>query len=184
MAGTHPGGTPQALGIEGRPREGRRHSAKASLDEKLGPNVSSGTQGETARNAKSRDFVGKLPMKQRATHNAPAHLRPDTKAWWLSVHQEYDLAEHHVRLLTLAAEAFDRACEAREILARDGIVIGGREAAVRPHPAVAIERDARIAFARLIAQLNLDVDSPVDSSMRAAQRSARPGGWRGHGPAS
>ena len=64
-------------------------------------------------------------------------------------------------------------------LAKDGIVIGGREAAVRPHPCIAIERDARIAFARLVAQLNLDAEWPVDSGTRAAQRSTRPGGWRG-----
>ena len=118
-------------------------------------------------------------MKNSAL-KTPAHLRPDTRAWWQSVHQDYDLEEHHSRLLTLACEAWDRAGQARGILARDGIVIAGREAAARPHPAVAIERDARIAFARLIAQLNLDAEWPADGdAMRAAERSTRPGGWRG-----
>ena len=115
------------------------------------------------------------------TNRAPAHLRPDTKAWWLHVHAGWRLEEHHSRLLTMAAEAWDRACEAREILAKDGIVIGGREAAVRPHPCIAIERDARIAFARLVAQLNLDGDTAavtVDPNVRAARRSTRPGGWK------
>src|SRR5262245_19627527 len=83
------------------------------------------------------------------------------------------------RLLTMACEAWDRACEAREILARDGIVIGGRQAAVRPHPAVAIERDARIAFSKLVAQLSLDGDpSEIDPNVRAARRSTRVGGWK------
>ena len=68
-------------------------------------------------------------MKQLATFDAPAHLRPNTKAWWQSVHRDYDLEEHHSRLLTMACEAWDRACQAREILAKDGIVIAGREAA-------------------------------------------------------
>jgi phage terminase small subunit len=117
---------------------------------------------------------------KNSTLKAPSHLRPDTRTWWQSVHQDYDLEEHHSRLLTMACEAWDRACQAREIMAKDGIVIGGREAAVRPHPCIAIERDSRIAFARLIAQLNLDADLPVDPSMRSAQRSTRPGGWRGH----
>ena len=85
----------------------------------------------------------------------------------------------HSRLLTLGAEAWDRCCQAREILAKDGIVIGGREAAARPHPCIAIERDSRIAFARLVAQLNLDAELPAEPGMRAAQRSTRPGGWRG-----
>ena len=103
------------------------------------------------------------------------------------MHEGYELAEHHSRLLTMACEAWDRACEAREILAKDGIVIGGREAAVRPHPCIAIERDSRTAFARLIAQLNLDGDVPeVDPNVRAARRSSRPGGWKApsNGPAN
>ena len=63
-------------------------------------------------------------MKQHATFDAPAHLRPNTKAWWQSVHRDYDLEEHHSRLLTMACEAWDRACQAREILAKDGILLG------------------------------------------------------------
>jgi hypothetical protein len=35
--------------------------------------------------------------------------------------------QHHTRLLTMAAEAWDRDCQAREILAEDGILLG-REA--------------------------------------------------------
>jgi phage terminase small subunit len=121
---------------------------------------------------------------KNSTLKAPAHLRPDTRAWWQSVHLDYDLGEHHSRLLTMACEAWDRPCQAREILAKDGIVIGGREAAARPHPAVAIERDARIAFARLVAQLSLDEELPAEPDMRAARRSIRPGGWRGYGSAN
>src|SRR5262245_4693999 len=118
-------------------------------------------------------------MKNSLT--APSHLHTATQEWWLSVHRDYDLAEHHTRLLTLACEAWDRAWQAREIMAEDGIVIGGREAAVRPHPCIAIERDSRLAFARLVAQLNLDGDtSEIDPNVRAARRSSRVGGWRGH----
>jgi len=111
---------------------------------------------------------------------APAHLRPDTAEWFQSVHQDYALLEHHERLLLLACEAFDRCCEAREILAKRGIIIGGRQAAARPHPAVAIERDARLAFAHLLAQLSLDEETGPDPVMRAAHRSNRPGGWKAH----
>ena len=85
---------------------------------------------------------------------APEWLRPETAAWWLDVVGSYDLEPHHVRLLSLAAEAWDRSSEAREVIARDGIVIttpGG----VRAHPAVAIERDARLAFARLLREIDL-----------------------------
>ena len=116
---------------------------------------------------------------KNSTLKGPAHLRPDTRAWWLYVHSNWRLEAHHSRLLEMACDAWDRYHEAREILARDGIVVGGRQAAVRPHPCIAIERDNRIVFARLIAQLNLDGDpSEVDPNVRAARRSTRPGGWK------
>jgi phage terminase small subunit len=67
----------------------------------------------------------------------------------------YVLEEHHVRILTLAGEAWDRCAEARERIAKDGLTVDGREA-MKTHPCVAIERDARAAFARLVAQLGLD----------------------------
>jgi hypothetical protein len=41
-------------------------------------------------------------------------LRPATRAWFSSVLAEYQLEPHHIRLLTLAAESWDRCCEARE----------------------------------------------------------------------
>lgn len=93
-------------------------------------------------------------------HRAPAHLQPATRAWFVSVAQDYALEQHHFRLLQLAAEAWDRSQEAREILAKDGIIVNGREGP-KPHPAVAIERDSRLAFARLVRELDLDVDAPV-----------------------
>src|SRR4030095_14523590 len=69
--------------------------------------------------------------------------------------------------------------QAREILAEDGILLGRDGVPGRVHPCIAVERDARIAFARLIAQLNLDGETPqVDPNVRAATRSTRPGGWR------
>ena len=51
----------------------------------------------------------------------PAHLRPETSAWWLAVQEEYELEPHHVRILTLAAEAWDRGQEARETIDTEGI---------------------------------------------------------------
>ena len=91
---------------------------------------------------------------------APDWLRPETAAWWLDVVSSYDLEAHHVRLLSLAAEAWDRSSEAREVIARDGIVIT-TQSGVRAHPAVSIERDARLAFARLLRELDLDGGAPL-----------------------
>jgi len=69
---------------------------------------------------------------------------------------ESGLEEHHVRLLTLAAEAWDRAQEARVALAQHGTTYTDRFGQPRARPEVNIERDARIAFARLLRELDLD----------------------------
>jgi P27 family predicted phage terminase small subunit len=94
---------------------------------------------------------------------APAHLSDASRAWWRSVVREYQLEAHHLRLLQAAAECWDRLQEARQLLARDGLVIGGREGGMRPHPAAAIERDSRIGFARLVRELDLDVEPPASA---------------------
>jgi hypothetical protein len=101
------------------------------------------------------------PVQTR--NSAPAHLRPDTAAWWSSVSAAYRLGSHQLRILTLAAEAWDRGVEAREAIAQVGSVYIDRFAQPRARPEVAIERDSRVAFARLVRELCLDVDSPGES---------------------
>ena len=62
----------------------------------------------------------------KKTQAAPAHLEPDTAAWFDCVLADYELERHHVRLLTLAAEAWDRCVEARKRLAKEPKVnVGG-----------------------------------------------------------
>jgi len=87
---------------------------------------------------------------------APSHLSKASAAWWRSVVGTYDLEQHHERVLTLAATAYDRATEARETLAEDGTYFRDKHGAPKAHPAVSVERDARLAFARLIRELDLD----------------------------
>lgn len=104
---------------------------------------------------------------------APDHLRPQTAQWWLAVHKDYDLESHHSRLLTLAAEAFDRAEQAREMLDRDGICIPTGGGGLKAHPAAAIERDSRLAFARLLRELDLDFDGTPSTARPPALLSNR-----------
>ena len=104
--------------------------------------------------------------KPAAITAAPTHLATSTRVWWTTVVREYELEPHHLKLLQHAAEAWDRSQEARELLARDGLVIEGREGGKRPHPAVAIEHNSRIAFARLIRELDLDVEPPRSDGRR------------------
>ena len=101
---------------------------------------------------------------------APAHLAPETRKWFTEVVTTYQLEPHHIRLLQLAGEAWDRCQQAREAIARDGLIA---LTTGKAHPAVAIERDSRLAFARLIRELNLDAEPPASWSRPPALHSNR-----------
>ena len=103
-------------------------------------------------------YFGGLNLKR-----APRHLQPKTRKWVNSVLGEYELESHHAKLLTLAAEAWDRCQEARRTLAAEGCTYINRFNEPRAHPCVAIERDSRIAYARLLRELALDVNEPPES---------------------
>lgn len=93
---------------------------------------------------------------------APRHLREATRAWWRGVVADYALDPHHLRLLALCCEAWDRAQEAREVLEAEGTYVTDRFGQRKAHPAVAVERDARIGFARLLRELDLDAEPTPD----------------------
>jgi phage terminase small subunit len=97
----------------------------------------------------------------------PKHLRPDTAAWFAGIVAEYELDSHHLRLLTKACEAWDRSEQAREAVAKLGMTYEDRFGAPRARPEIAIERDSRLAFARLVRELGLDVAPPAESRPNA-----------------
>jgi phage terminase small subunit len=96
----------------------------------------------------------------------PKHLRPATRRWFQSVLEDYSLEPHHIKLLTAAADAWDRMCDARDALARHGTTYTDRFGAPRARPEVAIERDSRLAFARVIRELDLDCDPSASATPR------------------
>jgi phage terminase small subunit len=89
---------------------------------------------------------------------APQHLTAPSKAIYRRVMEDFQLAKepHAVRILVLALEASDRAEQARTAIAREGLLVNDRFGQARPHPAIMIERDARLAVARLFRELSLD----------------------------
>ena len=90
----------------------------------------------------------------------PKHLAAATGRWWAHVVTSYELEEHHLHLLRLAGEALDRADQARRALEKHGLTFDDRFGAPHSRPEVAIERDSRLAFARLLRELALDVIEP------------------------
>jgi phage terminase small subunit len=93
---------------------------------------------------------------------APGHLQPATRRWFEQVLADFDLEPHHLHLLVLAGEALDRCEQARAVLQREGMTYVDRFGAPRARPEVAVERDSRIGFARLLRELALDANAPQD----------------------
>lgn len=114
-------------------------------------------------------------MKNPAS--APKHLRPESAEWWRSVVDAYAPEDQDLHLLTLACEALDRAAEARDSLAENGTVYNDRFGQPKARPEVAIERDSRAAFARLVRQLGFDDVGP-EKDGRSAPQIGKPGGKR------
>jgi P27 family predicted phage terminase small subunit len=109
----------------------------------------------------------KMTKSKSAAAKPPAHLRAATSKWWTDVLAEYSLESHHIRLLTKACESWDRSEQAREGILRHGLTFEDRFGSPHARPEIAIERDSRIAFARLVRELGLDVAPPSDSRPNA-----------------
>ncbi len=92
---------------------------------------------------------------------APAHLSPSSRKLWRRIADDYfSGAGEDAALLVLTAgmEARDRCAQAREIVDREGMVVPTGTGSVKPHPAIHIERDARLQLIRAMRELGLDPD--------------------------
>jgi P27 family predicted phage terminase small subunit len=98
-----------------------------------------------------------IPVRTR--NEPPAYLSDAMKAWWIGVLEGFDLDQHHLHLLEAACTSWDRMTEARTAIAEHGLTFTDDRGTPKARPEVAIERDSRIAFARLVRELDLD-DAP------------------------
>lgn len=104
---------------------------------------------------------------------APPHLSPGASAWWQSTVEAFEFDEHHLRLLRLACEAWDRGQAAREIIATEGMTFEDRFGSPKVRPEISIERDARIGFARLVRELGLDAAGQPEAPRPPVIRTSR-----------
>jgi P27 family predicted phage terminase small subunit len=114
-------------------------------------------------------------MTPQPVPKAPTYLRTATRKWFHWVVTSYELDPHHVRLLILACEAWDRCQSARETLADKGAFYTSKSGEPRRHPANDVARDATIAFARIIRELDLDTTQSPESARPPSLRSIRRG---------
>ena len=103
----------------------------------------------------------------------PAHLSLPARRLFDGIHELYELQDHDRAILVKALEAWDRAEQARQLIADDGLVILSRLGERKPHPAVAIERDSRTAFLAGMRQLGLDYEPVANTARTANVREAR-----------
>ena len=99
----------------------------------------------------------------KTTPKPPPHLSASTKLWFASVIADYELEPHHVRLLTKCAESWDLSEKARQAIEKEGMTYTDRFGSPRARPEVAIMRDAKISFCRILRDLDIDVSTPSES---------------------
>jgi phage terminase small subunit len=90
----------------------------------------------------------------------PERLSPTMKRWWTTVTHTYVLESHHQLLLEAAADSWDLMTQARETVRREGLTVPTGNGGTKKNPACDIELHNKIAFARLVRELDLD-DMPV-----------------------
>ncbi|HPS56180.1 MAG TPA: P27 family phage terminase small subunit [Sedimentisphaerales bacterium] len=88
---------------------------------------------------------------------APSHLSKQAKDFFKQVLADYCLEDHHLKLLRLACEAWDEKEIARLIIKKEGMVFTDKFGQFKANPAVKIQNDARICFARLLREMQLDI---------------------------
>ena len=114
-------------------------------------------------------------MKNQQPPRPPRHLKAGSRRWWTNTAETWCLEEHHLCLLTLAAEAWDRSRQVRKLIAKNGLTTPTRDGGLKLSPLVRIENECRLAFARLLRELDLDVDPPAEAKRPPALRSIRGG---------
>jgi P27 family predicted phage terminase small subunit len=96
-----------------------------------------------------------MPMR------APSHLSPTSRKLWRRIADDYFSGQGEdtaLLVLTAMLEAKDRCDQARVIIEAEGLVVPTGTGSVKPHPAVNIEKEARLQLIRAARELGLDPD--------------------------
>jgi P27 family predicted phage terminase small subunit len=86
---------------------------------------------------------------------APAHLSKEAKLWYEEIYKEFNLESAQEKLLEAACDSWDRMIQARKGIKDHGLTFVDRHGSRKPSPEISIERDSRLAFARLVRELSI-----------------------------
>jgi len=99
----------------------------------------------------------------------PKHLKVPGRALYTAIAAEYGIDDAAgLALLTIAGECQDRLRQAQAELEENGPVLTDRYGGLKPHPAIAIEKDSRNGLLATLKQLNLDIEPIRDRRGRPA----------------
>jgi P27 family predicted phage terminase small subunit len=88
----------------------------------------------------------------------PEHLGEPERQIWRDTFKDFDFdSRAAIAVLAVALEAHMLARQCREAIARDGLTLVGRDNQLKPHPLLAVERDARQSFLSAIRNLGLEL---------------------------
>jgi P27 family predicted phage terminase small subunit len=93
----------------------------------------------------------------------PKHLSSEARSLWVAVVAGYELEPRHEKTLLVALESLDRLRQAPRAIEADGPYPADRFGQPKAHPALAIERDSRIAYLRAMREMGLDLSEPISS---------------------
>ena len=105
---------------------------------------------------------------------APRHLSERSKQIWRKILPGIEVTPAVLPLLEEALSALDRIQETRELVKREGLMVGGE-----PHPALRLEKEGQLVFLRCWRQLGLGKVSEIPGGFEPAHDSDRFFGDRG-----
>jgi phage terminase small subunit len=101
----------------------------------------------------------------------PGHLSAEAKLIWKELTSEYAVEDAGgLAILKTGLEAYDRATGARLAIDKEGLTIPDRFGALKPHPLLACERDARAQWLAALKAMNLDIEPLRDGPGRPPGR--------------
>ena len=98
----------------------------------------------------------------------PKDLGSEGRTLWRTVLAKWETDERELLVIADACRQADRAAEAREVIASEGVVVPGATGGVKPNPAVQIEATAMAMVGRLLASVGIKTERERDSAGRYA----------------
>lgn len=91
----------------------------------------------------------------------PKHLGTEGRRLWRGVLREFEIADtHDLKILAEACACADRIDAARQEIENKGAYFIDRWNQPKPHPAHGVEQTNKTLLARLLRELNLDIQPP------------------------